>query len=182
MTTMNITIRNYLSASFLLEQEPNTWDAIVILDSGTSHSDFVARHARKHLYLRFDDVDCDVPGKRMATVDDIRSALEFAADSRDLLVCCRAGQSRSAATAFLICFQRLGPDASYRLLNPERHVPNSLIIDLGARIIDDPLLRLTFSKWQTDTRHVRLSDYLDDIESEVDELERQGAQNRIVAP
>ena len=103
---MNIVIRNYLSGSFLLEQEPGVWDAIVILDSGMSNTGFVAQRARRHLYLQFDDVDSDAHGKRMPTSDDIRSALQFAQGSQNLIVCCRAGQSRSAATAFLICNAR----------------------------------------------------------------------------
>ncbi len=46
---MKIVIRNYLAASFLLEQEPNAWDAIVILDSVLTHTDFVAEYARNHI-------------------------------------------------------------------------------------------------------------------------------------
>lgn len=74
----------------------------------------------------------DIHGKRRPATDDLRAALDFGADSQNLLVWCRAGQSRSAATAFLICYRRLGPDAARRLLNPERHVPNSLVVDLRA--------------------------------------------------
>ncbi len=176
---MNIIIHNYLSGSFLLEREPNRWDAIVILDSGMTHTDFVANHARNHIYLRFDDIDTDIPGKRMPTSEDIQPALEFASASQDLMVCCRAGQSRSAATAFLIAYHRLGPDAARRILNPQRHIPNSLIIELGARPIDDPSVMQTFSEWRTDNRHMKLADYLDDIEREFDELKMQGAKNRI---
>jgi predicted protein tyrosine phosphatase len=177
---MNIVIRNYLSGSFLLEREPNVWDAIVILDSGLSHTDFVAQFARQHLYLRLDDVNSDVYGKRTPMIGDIRLALDFAPNSQNLMVCCRAGQSRSAAMAFLICHHRLGADAARRLLNAERHVPNSLVIDLGAQLIDDPSVIQTFRAWRADHKQVRLSDYLDDIEHEFDELECQGARNRIV--
>ena len=178
---MNIVIRNYLAASFLLEREPKAWDAVVILDSGMRHTGFVEEHAGRHVYLHFDDVDSRNAGKRPPTTDDIRSALEFAADSENLLVSCRAGQSRSAATAFVICFDRLGPEAACRLLNPQRHVPNPMIVDLAARLIDDPLLLPTFRKWQSDNKQVNLSEYLDDIEREFDELESQGARNRIVS-
>ena len=178
---MNILIRNYLSGSFLLEQEPGAWDAIVVLDTGLSPTDFVAQHARQHLYLRFDDVVADVEGKRRATLEDVRSALDFAPQSENLMVCCRAGQSRSAALAFLICHQRLGADAARGLLDPERHIPNSLVVELGARLVDDPAVLQTFAEWQAANKHVRLFDYLDDIEREFDELERQGARNRITS-
>ncbi|NLS96344.1 MAG: dual specificity protein phosphatase family protein [Planctomycetaceae bacterium] len=177
---MNIVIHNYLSGSFLLEREPGVWDAIVILDSGISHTDFVAQHARRHLYLRFDDVDSDIPGKRTPTAHDIQSALDFATQSQNLMVCCRAGQSRSAATAFLVCHERIGVAAARQLLNPRRHIPNSLVIDLGARLIDNLLVLQTFAEWQAENKHIRLSNHLDDIERDFDELERQGARNRIV--
>lgn len=177
---MQIVIRNYLAGSFLLEQEPNVWDAIVILDSGLSHTAFVAAHARKHIYLQFDDVDADGRGKRIPTLDDVRAACEFAPDSENLMVCCRAGQSRSAAIAFVIGCQRLGPVTACGLLNPKRHIPNSLIINLGTRLLDDPFVHQAFAKWQTTNKDVKLSSYFDDIEREFDELERQGARNRIV--
>jgi len=177
---MNILIRNYLSGSFLLERERNAWDAIVILDPGMSSTEFVAQHARRHIYLRFDDVDSDAHSKQTPTSDDIKSALDFAARTENLVVCCRAGQSRSAATAFLICHQHCGSDAARQLLNPKRHIPNTLIVNLGARLIDDPTIVQTFCEWQADFKHINLSDYYDDIDREFDELEIRGAKNRIV--
>ncbi len=177
---MNIVIHNYLSGSFLLERDPNVWDAIVILDRGLAHTDFVNRHARRHLYLWFDDVERSMAGKRAPTSDDIRLALDFAANSQNLMVCCRAGQSRSAATAFLISFQKLGSEAAWGLLNPKRHIPNSLIVELGARLLDDPSVLAVLREWKTENRNVKLSDHLEDIEREFDELECAGARNRIV--
>ena len=177
---MNIVIRNYLSGSFTLESEPNKWDAIVILDSGLAHSDFVAQHAKRFLYLRFDDVVADSQGKRSPTSNDVQEAIEFSRESEHLMVCCRAGQSRSAAIAFLICNTLNGADAARDLLDPKRHIPNSLIIDIGARLTDDESVGQSFHKWLADHKNVTLSDHYDDIENEFDELERQGARNRIV--
>lgn len=178
---MEIAIRNYLSGSFLLEQEPNAWDAIVILDPVASHTAFVGEHTRRHLYLRFDDVELDTRGKRSPTTHDVRSALDFASKSQKLLVCCRAGQSRSAATAFVISYELLGPDAARSLLDPKRHAPNSMIIELGSRLTTNSLLKETFDGWCSENRSVKLRDHLDAIEREFEELERRGARNRIVA-
>ena len=177
---MNIVIRDYLSGSFLLEREPKAWDAIVILNSGIAHTNFVAKHAREHLYVQFDDVDSDFGDKRAPTPNEIEAILGFAPHSKNLMVCCRAGQSRSSACAFLICYQRLGAKAAYEMLNPERHIPNSLIIAIGARQIDDPFVVATFAKWQFDNRNIRLSEYYDDIEREFNQLESRGARDRIV--
>ena len=179
---MKIVIQNYPAASFLLEQEPHVWDAIVILDSGLMQTDFVATNARRHLYLRFDDVVAATPSKRPATISDIRKAVDFATKSKNLLVSCRAGQSRSVATAFLIAFQHMGSEAALSLLNPKRHSPNSLIVKLGEQLVDDPMLLSTFNDWRDSNQGIRLSDYVDDIEREFDELELLGAKNRIVRP
>lgn len=176
---MNVLIRGYLSGSFLLEREHKAWDAIVILDSKVTTSDFVAKHARRNLFLRFDDVSSEVRGKRLPTTDDVRAAIDFAANTQNLLVCCRAGQSRSAAIAFLISYARLGPDAAREVLDPTRHSPNPLIVELGSQVIGDPSVANTFTAWQAANRHVRLVDHLDEIERELDALERQGARNRI---
>lgn len=177
---MKIAIRSYLAGSFLLEREAKTWDAIVILDSGLTPSEFVAEHARKHMYLQFDDITAASPQKIMPTLEDVSEAIEFSRDSEQLLVCCRAGQSRSAALAFVIACQLLGTKNAVPLLNARRHAPNSLIIELGAAVVDDPLFLTIFADWQVANRSQRLTDYLDEIEEEIDELERDGAKNRIL--
>jgi len=176
---MELVIRNYLAGSFLLESESKVWDAIVILDSDCSPTDFVPQHACRHLILRFDDILIDAPNKRMATSRDIESALNFATGSERLMVCCRAGQSRSAAIAFLICHQQRGAAAAHQLLNPERHIPNSRIVALGTSFIDRPVLQ-TFADWQAEHQHINLSDHYDDIEREFDALVARGARNLIV--
>ena len=80
----------------------------------------------------------------------------------------------------LNCRQRLGSNAARQLLKPEHHVPNALIVDLGARLIDDAAVLQTFREWQADNKHVKLSGYLDAIGREFDELNFQGVRNRIV--
>ena len=177
---MEIAIHNYLAGSYLLESSPRIWDTIVILDSNLRESGFVNEHSRSHLFLRFDDITSPATGKQPPTSDQIESAISFTADSDRLMVCCRAGQSRSAATAFSIAFNKLGGDAAIALLNPKRHSPNSLIVDLAANIIDDPLFPAVFHDWKTANSHIKLTDHLDEIETEMDILESKGARNRIV--
>ena len=177
---MNIAIHNYLTGSYLLESEPQKWDAIVILDTGLTHSNFVSRYSRRFLYLYFDDVIINSLGRRAPSHDDIKDAIEFSGQSDNLLVCCRAGQSRSAATAFVICHIRKGADAALELLNPKRHIPNTRIIEIGSILTNGDSVSRVFQKWQTDHKHVRLSDYYEEIERELDELESRGAKNRII--
>lgn len=175
---MNIEIHNYLSASFKMESEPNQWDSIVILDSNLKQTDFVANYSTRYLYLRFDDVLENSDRKRAATHNDIEQAFAFAEESENLLVCCRAGQSRSAAIAFLIAHRQTGPDSAINILNAKRHIPNSLIIDIGTSFVIKAMQ--TFQIWQDSNKLVRLADFYDEIELELDALEANGATNRII--
>ena len=177
---MEIAIRSYVAGSHLLESDSRPWDAIVILDSNILETEFIGNHTRSHLFLRFDDVLTTTQGKRSPTVEDIGSAIHFSNGSNRLVVCCRAGQSRSVATAFSIAYHKRGANAALELLNPKRHSPNSLIIDLASTIIDDPMFATTFRDWQSTNSSIKLIDYVDEIERELDVLESNGARDRIV--
>jgi predicted protein tyrosine phosphatase len=176
---MEITVGGYIAGSHLLEKSDEPWDAIVILDSRLVQTEFVQNNSRRHLYLRFDDVVSAKGGKHIPASDDILQAIDFAADADRLLVCCRAGQSRSAAVAFLIAFRYLGPKAAYQLLNPRRHIPNKLITNIGEGILDNQLVGSTIEQCWRDHSKFKLSDYYDEISDELDELESQGARNLI---
>ena len=145
-----------------------------------SESDFVENHAGRSLFLRFDDVLAPTQGKRCPTAEDVRSAIRFASESDRLLVCCRAGQSRSVAIAFTIAFCKLGAAGGLAILNPKRHSPNSLIIDLAAPIVDAPMFATTFYDWKTVNSHIRMIDYIDEIEREMNALASKGARDRII--
>lgn len=177
---MRILVRNYVAASFLLEQEPGVWDVIAILDTGLVHTDFVAQHARRHIYLRFDDVLADSQTQRAATQSDVQQAVEFAEESANLLVCCRAGQSRSAALAYAIGHQHGDRESALQLLDPTRHCPNQQVVSVAAKLLDEPDVAETFEYWKAANSDIHLADYVDEIEREFEELEQRGARNRIV--
>ena len=179
---MQIAIRNYTAGTYLLESDPGLWDAIVILDSNLHESDFIEQHSRNSLILRFDDTTKPSPGKSAPTLYDIDLAIQFGAESDRLVVCCRAGQARSAAIAFSMAFYRIGATSAVALLDPKRHSPNSLIIEHAVSIIDDPMFMTIFHEWQTANQHIKLTDYIDELEREMDALEMAGARNRIVEP
>lgn len=177
---MRIVIHNRLAASFLLENEPNAWDSIAIIESGTTPSDFLARQARRHPVLRFDDIEVASQGRRLPTADDVRRALEFATDTEKLLVCCRAGQSRSAAIALAIGCRYLGVEAGVALLDPRRHIPNAHLVELAAATTGDPTILAAYRDWRAKHQAIRLTDFYDEIEREFDALEARGAKNRII--
>ena len=175
----DVRIHGYLAASFLLEQEPGRWDVLVILDSGLVETPFVGEHAKRHLCLWFDDVVAPTEGKTLASQEDVAKALRFAGTCDKLLVSCRAGQSRSAALAYLALCQAGSAEDAVRVFDPTRHIPNRLIVELGDRVLGDPDVLDQFERWRSRHEHVSFSDHFDDIERELDALIEQGAVNRI---
>jgi predicted protein tyrosine phosphatase len=74
--------------------------------------------------------------------------LEWAADKTNLVVACRAGISRSSASAVVIMASR-GPilDA-VNVLRPEIHSPNLLIVRYGEQILGKPGLTEAVQEWK----------------------------------
>src|SRR4051812_40950247 len=182
VTRMEIVIGGYAAASLLLEREPKQWHALVLLDSDKQATDFVQHHALSHLYLRFDDVEEDRPGKRPPTRTQIAQALEFASGKEKLLVSCRAGRGRSVALAYLIRCREFGVAEALKLLDPTRHRPNRLVVSLGDALLDALNALDSFDEWRRQHAHVQLADYYDLMEKEFEALEAQGATNRISVP
>lgn len=179
---MKIEIHNYLSCSHRLESDSGCWDSIVILDSSLKDSEFVAQHSRKSLQLRFDDITTTRQNKILPSVDLISSALSFGLSSDKLIVCCRAGQSRSSAIAFSIVYEKLGKLDALKLLNPKRHAPNYRILQIADEILERPGILNAYDDWASAIGDIKLTDYLDEIESEYDDLESMGATDRISRP
>jgi predicted protein tyrosine phosphatase len=146
--TMEIRALGYVAASLLLEQEPDQWHALILLDSGKKPTGFVAAHARSHLYLHFDDIEQPQAGKQLPTPHFIKQGLEFAQGKDKLLVSCRAGQGRSVAMAYLVCCQAKGVAEAVQLLDPTRHRPNRRIIEIGDALLGNPDILDRFRQWQ----------------------------------
>jgi predicted protein tyrosine phosphatase len=176
---MEIRIAGYVAASHLLAQEPHQWHAIVMLDSGEEATGFVQTHARSHLYLRFDDVEEHRANRQSPSKGLIEQALEFAKGKDKLLVCCRAGQARSVALAYVIACRERGVQEALKLLNPTRHRPNRLVVTIGDAVLGVPAVLDEFDEWRRRHADIRLSDYYDEIEREFEALEAQGASNKI---
>ena len=176
---MQIRIGSYVAASFLLENDPNEWHALVLLDSNVQATQFVEMHAQSYCYLRFDDVEQYVSNKLCPSDAAIDQGLRFAEGKDKLLVSCRAGQSRSVAMAYLIACRMQGTSDALKLLNPARHRPNRLIVSIGSALLPVPDALDKFDEWRQQNAHVRLSDHYEEIERELDVLELQGATNRI---
>jgi predicted protein tyrosine phosphatase len=179
---MDIRICGYIAASDLLARESGEWHALVVLDSNAHPTDFVACHAKSHLYLRFDDIEAPRDNLVCPNERHVVEALQFAAGKERLIVTCRAGQSRSAALAYLHTCQHAGPAQAVDLLNPTRHIPNRKVVMLGGIYLNTPVIWQQFEDWRQKNAHIRLSDHYDEIEHEIELLEVRGAKNRICTP
>lgn len=177
---MEIRICSYLLASYVLQADPSAWDALVILDSNVKPTEFVDSHTRRRSYLWFDDIEQSIVNRRVVTSEQIAEGLEFATGSSRLLVCCRAGQSRSAALAYVIACREFGAQSAIELLDPRRHIPNRLVVRLGAVSLNSHSVFRVFDNWRETHRHIALSDYYNEIASEIDNLAARGVVDRIV--
>jgi predicted protein tyrosine phosphatase len=178
---MELRILGYVAASLLLAQEPKQWHALVLLDSGKKPTGFVEAHALSHLYLYFDDIEHPYAGKQLPTERLVEQGLQFARGKEKLLAICRAGRGRSVAMGSLIGCQEWGAEAAVKLLDPTRHRPNRLVVEIGKQLLGDLAVLRRFTEWRG--RHpVRLSDYWDQCEREFDALEAEGARDRITFP
>lgn len=176
---MAVRAMGHLAASYLLEQEPELWHVVAVLDSGTVGGDFLKSHAKSNLSLVFDDIEQAHERRQLATKADISAALEFAKEKDQVLFTCHAGQGRSAPLAYLALCQRDDIADAVALLDPTRHRPNRRVIELGSVLLDNPDVLSQFISWRDRTSHIKFSDYYDEIEKEIDALEARGARNRI---
>ena len=92
---------------------------------------------------------------------------------------CIRDRSRSSAIAFAIAYEKLGRLDALRLLNPKRHSPNYRILQIADKILERPGILNAYDEWGMEIGDIRLTDYLDEIESEYDDLESMGASDRI---
>jgi len=149
---MNIQIRSHEGALELVQQQPHHFDIAFITSPKTPFpvpgSEAILERARSSIMLQFDDVDGPMEDLVPPRLDQIRELLEWAADKTNLVVACRAGISRSSASAVVIMASR-GPilDA-LNVLHPEIHSPNLLIVRYGEQILGKPGLTEAVQEWK----------------------------------
>jgi len=103
------------------------------------------------LLLFFDDIwnkSQENYGRTISSYDEIRSVLEWVKDRDDINVHCKMGISRSSAIAYIIACSRMDPKKAIKILNPNIHSPNILIIKQGAEILKDPSIVTEFVKYE----------------------------------
>jgi predicted protein tyrosine phosphatase len=150
------TICSHRAAAALLGQAPKQYDVILIVSpvspglrsDDPAHLAAIRRNANRLCELAFDDVEFPREGYVMPAESHIREALAFATDKDDLVVTCTAGMGRSAALAYVVACSRMEPSEAVTILDPERHVPNEVVIGLGGRAVDAPDLLEFYARFK----------------------------------
>lgn len=149
---MEITIAGHRRAAEILEASPNQIDVIFISSPDAVYavegSSKIEGLAKECCTLLFNDVSQPIGNKVTAKKEDVQKALDFAKNKEKILVSCQAGVSRSAAIAYLIAAQEAGVNEAFSVLNPEVHMPNSLIIRHGAFILNNPDMMDLMDRWK----------------------------------
>lgn len=122
------------------------FDAVITLEDPHARQNlrlrFGGKAAPAHLVLTFEDVDVTSLGIRVATLGEVREAIEFARVyvEGSLLVHCFHGVGRSAAIALAIIADRFGPGAEREALDrlltvrPEA-TPNLVVVELADQVL-----------------------------------------------
>src|SRR5262245_21466196 len=118
---MNIEICSHATLQGLLATRPGGYDLLLVTNPGFAPPADAMPLARRVLHLEFDDHHLPHPGRRLPAAEDVRRALEWAADCTDLVVACHAGVSRSSALAYVILCRHRPPHEAIEILTVNWH-------------------------------------------------------------
>lgn len=141
---MNIQIMSALDAQKLIQKNPN--QNMISIRSVMGFKPFGINwdnfNQPNVLTLYFDDVfglNYKNMGFKIVESKDIKKAINWAKYKDDIVIHCTQGISRSAALAYIIACFKVGPKEAIKILDPNWHVPNEKIIELGYNILNkDP--------------------------------------------
>jgi predicted protein tyrosine phosphatase len=149
---VDITICGHRKAVDLLEASPNQLDIVFISSPDAPYavesSHKIPKLAKEVCHLLFHDISFPRGKMTPPSREDVQKALDFAKGRDKLIVACQAGISRSSATAYLIQSMEVGMVEALKVLNPQIHHPNSLIVAHGANILGEPDMVDLINKWK----------------------------------
>lgn len=148
---MKVEILNHIQLLQRVNLEPKQHDVLFIgNDWANVDQDIAEKIKEKSLNFKalwFDDIKRPVEGFVHPKEDHIKEAIEYAKDKDTLLVACKAGVSRSAATAYVICCSKMKPEEATKILN-NGHWPNELVIEHGVSILNNEDVRNAMHRWK----------------------------------
>lgn len=149
---MKFLIRSHEGALALAREQPQHYDLIFItsphMPFPVEGCDRILELARSGLLLQFDDVDGDLEGLVAPQRAHVAAALDWARGKDNFLIACRAGISRSSATAVVIRASQSTAVEALDVLTPGMHYPNPLIIRHGEEILGKHGLSDAVREWK----------------------------------
>jgi predicted protein tyrosine phosphatase len=95
----------------------------------------------------FDDIEFSDGNLKLVSRAEIDSILRWAGEKGNIAVHCTAGISRSSAVAYLIACSRMPASEAVKVLNPNIHRPNALVVLKGISILRDRSIYDQYKKW-----------------------------------
>jgi len=77
-------------------------------------------------------------GYQLPREEQIKELLNWSKGKHDFVVHCTAGVSRSSAIAYVLACCFMPPSEAISVLDPYKHDPNDLIVQLGAKLLGNP--------------------------------------------
>ncbi len=95
----------------------------------------------------FDDIEFPDDKFKIVTCAEIERILLWAKGKDRIAVHCTAGVSRSAAVAYLVACSRMSASEAIKVLDPDIHYPNALVLLEGMKILKDRSIEDQYRKW-----------------------------------
>ena len=106
------------------------------------------RHNYRDIIIEcFDDLRFPEEGFITPSHEHIRRILKWAKGKERIAVHCTAGISRSSAVAYLIACQRVSPKKAVKILDPAKHCPNKIVLEIGKEIFKDESICTEYAEW-----------------------------------
>jgi predicted protein tyrosine phosphatase len=157
----NIEIYSLDRISEIVRKQKTDLDIVSIRSSGCpegEYSVFDEYHFnfKSIICEEFDDIESPDDELIAVTREKISRILEWAKDKNNVAVHCTAGISRSSAVAYLIACSRMPPSKAIRILDPNLHSPNALVVFHGIKILKDMEVCDQYKKWLQEADRIML--------------------------
>lgn len=95
----------------------------------------------------FDDIEFPREGQAVVEPEQVELILAWAKNKKNIAVHCTAGISRSSAIAYLIACSKMPASEAIKILNPDCHCPNDLVLYYGIKVLNDISVYDEYMKW-----------------------------------
>lgn len=134
---MNILICNQEDAATYVKKDQDLWHVLSLRDveSGEVPVDEYRDCCLDMCVMHFND-HADPRNNTSPNAEHVKRIVEWGTGRDDVLCHCRFGRSRSSAAAYLIACANDGVEQAIRVVSTRKHRPNSLMVKLGAELLN----------------------------------------------